>query len=251
MAIGRAPARCLVFGGSGALGGAVCEALAAAGARVALTYHANRAAAEALAARLPGAIPLAVDVASVAEVDRVVDAASDALGGIDAFVHAAAIGVAVACEGAASSHRLPQIDEAAFDRLIAVNLRSAFFAVRRVAPIMAADGGGSVVLVGSVDGVKAIPSPAHYAASKAGLGGFVRAASKELGEARVLLNVVAPGVLEAGLSRLIPENLHREYEKHCGLRRRGRLAEIAATCAWLALENTYVTGQTILIDGAL
>ena len=251
MGLARQPARCLVLGGSGAVGGAMCEALAARGARVAFTWHTNEAAAAALLPRLPGGSALRLDVTRIDALEGVVASVAETLGGIDAFVSCAAIGVAVECVGAAARHRLGQIDEAAFDRLMAVNLKSAFFAVRALAGVMGPDGGGSVVLLGSVDGVKSIPSPAHYAASKAALGGFVRAASKELGEQKILLNVVAPGVLEHGLSRLIPENLHREYEKHCALGRRGRLAEVAETCAWLAVENTYVTGQTIVLDGAL
>jgi len=67
----------------------------------------------------------------------------------------------------------------------------------------------------------------------------------------VKINVVAPGVLEAGSSRLLPEPLRAEYLKHCGLRRYGKLEEIAGLVAWLALENTYITGQTLVVDGAL
>ena len=75
--------------------------------------------------------------------------------------------------------------------------------------------------------------------------------AKELGEWNVRVNLVAPGVMEGGLSRTLPKNLLDEYKKHCGLRRLGRLQEIADLMAWLATENTYVTGQTIVVDGGL
>jgi NAD(P)-dependent dehydrogenase (short-subunit alcohol dehydrogenase family) len=77
------------------------------------------------------------------------------------------------------------------------------------------------------------------------------AMAKELGKDGIRVNLVAPGILESGMSHVLPENLRQEYLKHCGLRRYGRQAEIAAWAAWLALHNTYVTGQTILVDGAL
>ncbi|MDP6506290.1 MAG: SDR family oxidoreductase, partial [Planctomycetota bacterium] len=60
-----------------------------------------------------------------------------------------------------------------------------------------------------------------------------------------------PGILEEGISRDLPDDLLSEYIKHCGLKRVGRLSEVASIIAWLAHENTYVTGQTILVDGAV
>jgi NAD(P)-dependent dehydrogenase (short-subunit alcohol dehydrogenase family) len=96
-----------------------------------------------------------------------------------------------------------------------------------------------------------VPAPVHYAAAKGALAGMTAAMAKELGPHGVRVNLVAPGILEDGMSRSLPEELRTEYLKHCGLRRYGRLSEIAAWAGWLALHNTYVTGQTILVDGAL
>lgn len=246
----RAGTRALVLGGSGALGQAVCRLLAARGARVAFTYHRGEQAAAALGAALPGALALPLDVTSIPDLEAAVDRAADALGGLTALVHCAAVGVAVERQAEGSHHRLGQIDEAGWDQLLAVNTKSAFFAVKRLQRHLD-PAGGNVVLLGSVDGVKPVPTPVHYAASKAALCGMAMAMAKELGERRVLVNVVAPGVLEAGLSRTLPLQLRQEYEKHCGLRRVGTLAEAAELVVWLATENTYVTGRTILLDGAL
>jgi NAD(P)-dependent dehydrogenase (short-subunit alcohol dehydrogenase family) len=245
--------RVLVIGGSGALGGAVTANLVARGARVALTYHGNEAAARDLSAAHGEAVAavLPLDLASVASVEACCERAASALDGIDALVFAAAVGVTIECAGPVSHHRIAHFDEAAWDRMIDVNLKGAFFAVRALAGPLAAAGGGDVVLVSSVDGVKPVPSPVPYAASKAALGGMARALSKELGERSIRLNVVAPGVMDGGLSRDLPANLRDEYVKHCGLRRIGKMTEVAATVAWLALDNTYVTGQTLVVDGAL
>jgi NAD(P)-dependent dehydrogenase (short-subunit alcohol dehydrogenase family) len=239
--------RCLVLGGSGHVGGAVCEALVAAGARVAFTYLRNQAAADALVARLPGAVALRVDLADAAATEAAVDAAAAALGGLDALVHAAGAPI----EAGGGRLTLADVDVAAWDRAHAVNVRAAFVAVRRILPAFAAAGGGEVVLLGSVDAVKALPAPAHHAASKAALRGLVTSLAKELGPRGVRLNLVAPGLLEGGLSRAVPEELRREYLKHTGARRFGKPAEIAALVRFLVLENTYITGQTLVADGGL
>ncbi len=244
--------RCLVLGGSGALGRVVCEALAAGGARVAFTWHTGEEVARDLAGRLEGAVPLRVDLAGPAgAVEGVVDAAAAELGGLDAFVQCAGLAVPMECAGLDSHHRIEHVDEALFDRLMAVNVKSTFFACRRVVPLLRAAGGGNIAFTGSVDGVKMVPSPAHYSASKGALRGLTMALAKELGDAKILVNMVAPGILEGGISRAIPRPLVAEYVKHCGLKRVGRAGEVAALLAWLALENTYVTGQTMLLDGAL
>ena len=155
------------------------------------------------------------------------------------------------CVGPTSHHRMPDVDEAGWDRILDVNAKSTFFAVRRVSEVMRRGGGGNIVFIGSVDGVKPAPSPVHYAASKGALAGMTLAMAKELGEHRIRVNMVAPGILEGGLSRSLPENLLQEYVKHCGLKRVGKLSEIASIVAWLARHNTYVTGRVLLADGAL
>jgi NAD(P)-dependent dehydrogenase (short-subunit alcohol dehydrogenase family) len=146
---------------------------------------------------------------------------------------------------------MDDVDERAWNAMIDVNARSAFFAVRRLSRLMRGNGGGNIVLLGSIDGVKPAPSPVHYAASKAAVSGMVKAMAKELGPYNIRVNTVAPGVLDGGLSRVLPDDLRREYLKHCGLKRLGRLDEVASVAAWLALDNTLVTAQTIVVDGAL
>jgi NAD(P)-dependent dehydrogenase (short-subunit alcohol dehydrogenase family) len=242
----------LVIGGSGSLGRAVCTTLAALGSRVALTYHTGRAVADDLVARLPGVRAWALDLTSVADIGRTVEAAAGALGGLDAVVHCAALGLAPGdplhdCP----RQRLEDVSAAGWDGLMAVNVRSAFFACQAAAPHLRRAGGGNVVLVGSIDGVKPVPSPIPYCTSKAALVGLAQALAKELGKDHIRVNVVAPGILEGGLSRTLPKPLLDEYLRHCGLKRLGRPAEAANVIAWLARHNTYVTAQTLIVDGAL
>jgi NAD(P)-dependent dehydrogenase (short-subunit alcohol dehydrogenase family) len=146
---------------------------------------------------------------------------------------------------------MTDVDEPAWDRMLDVNARSAFFAVRSAAPHLRERGGGNIVLLGSIDGVKLVPAPVHYAAAKGALAGMTAAMAKELGPDGIRVNLVAPGILDGGMSRVLPDELRAEYLKHSGLRRYGRMEEIAEYVAWLALHNTYLTGQTVLVDGAL
>jgi len=245
------PTRCLVFGGSGALGRVVCETLASQGARVAFTYHTRSEIAKSLTERLPDTVALTLDLASLSDVERVVDEATSALGGLDAFVQCAGVAVTTGRDQGGSHPTISQVGERAWDDMMDVNVKSTFFALRRVVEVLRSSGGGNIVLVGSVDGVKPVPAPVHYAASKGALTGMIAALAKELGEHNVRVNMVAPGILEGGISGALEDRLMKEYLKHCGLKRLGRLSEVANVVAWLVRHNTYVTGQTVLVDGAL
>ena len=111
--------------------------------------------------------------------------------------------------------------------------------------------GGNIIIVGSMDGVKTVPSPIHFALSKAALKGLTESLSKELGGFNIRVNMIAPGIMEGGQSDLLSEERLAPYLKHCSLRRLGQPEEAAEVIAWFALENTYVTGQSILLDGGL
>jgi len=242
---------CLVFGGSGSLGRVVCTTLAEQGARVAFTYHRGETAAKELLPKLPGGWSRKLDLLNIQDVDKAIDEAAAALGGIDAFVQCAAVAHTVKSTGPKVHHLMGDVDEAGWDAMMDVNVKSTFFAARKAAEVMKRGAGGNIVLVGSIDGVKSVPSPVHYAAAKGALGGLTLSMSKEVGPHKIRVNLIAPGILEAGLSRILPDELMQDYLKHCGLKRLGKLGEIAALIAWFAQKNTYVTGRTILADGGL
>jgi len=226
----------IVLGGSGTVGREVCRMLAGRGVPLGYTYHTNATAGiDAPAKQL--------DVTDVAAIETTIDAFAGELGPIHSLINCAAVGTA--------HLSLQEIDQAAWDEMIAVNTRPSFFAVRRASHHMRQNGGGSIVLLGSIDGVKSAPSPVHYAASKGALAAMVKAMAKELGPHNIRVNSVAPGILERGLSATVPADLRDEYLKHCGLKRLGRVEEIAALVTWLATENTFVSGQTVVVDGGL
>ena len=235
----------LVLGGSGVVGSACVRELCARGAAVAFSYNTARTKADALAAET-GAQAFSLDVVETGATAAFVARAAEALSGLDALVHA--IGIASTRIPAAFDDDLAD-DEAGLDRLLTVNVRSAYVAVTRAQSLMT--NGGNIVLVGSVDGEKSVPSAPPYAMSKAALSGMARALAKVLGPKKIRINVVAPGILEGGASGVVPERIRTEYLKHTNARRFGTSQEIARTIAHLALENTYVTGKTMLLDGGL
>lgn len=223
----------------------MCRALAAEGAKVGLTFNRGEAVADELVAE--GACARRLDLTVTRDIPRVIDELSAELGGVTSFVHCAGVGSASA---AGAYDRIADPDEAGWDRLMAINVRSAFFACQHLACAFG-PGGGNVVLVGSIDGEKSVPSPTPYATSKGALSAMARSLAKALGAQRIRVNVVAPGLLESGAARSVPEEVRADYVKHSGSKRLGRHDEIARIVAWLALENTYVTGQTLFADGGL
>ena len=241
--------RCLVFGGSGAVGGAVLTELVTRGARVAFTYHENSEVARRRAADLDLPPALQVDLADAGSVERGVDAAAEALGGLDAFVQCAGLAVTVDSPERCPAQHLPDIDERAWDRMLDVVVRGTFFASRRVIRVM--EGGGNLVLLGAVDGVKSAPAPVHHAAACGALSAMARAMAKEVGARGIRVNVVAPGPLEDGQSTTLSDAIKQDFQRHSGLRRLGKASEVAAVVRWLALENTYLTGRTVCVDGGL
>lgn len=238
--------RVLVVGGSGNLGQVICRSLHAADARVAFTYFKGEHAAKALRSEL-GCEAVQLDLRDLARVGPALTELSAKLGGLDCLIHAAAIGSTLTPP---AFDRLEDATVEGFQALMAINVGSAFFACQALARELS-QARGNIVLLGSVDGIKPVPSPPPYAVSKAALKGLALSLCKALGPAGVCVNVVAPGVLESGASHTLPDELRAEYLKHCGLKRVGTLQEAANLVCWLGLHNTYITGQTLMVDGGL
>lgn len=240
-----APKRCIVVGGTGTVGRALVTDLGAAGARVGFTYFKSEATAKELLAHAEVAAP--VDLRELDAIGPALDRLTYELGGVDAVVHAAAV---TSTRDPPIFDHVDGVDLDGWQALMSVNVTSAFVAVRHLVPSFAGDG-GNVVMIGSVDGIKPIPTPVPYAVSKAALRGLVLSLAKALGPRKIRVNMVAPGILERGASAVVPDDLRREYLKHSALGRYGRIDEVVPLLSWLALDNVYMTGQTLLLDGGL
>lgn len=177
----------LISGGASGIGEAMVRAFAAQGAKVGFVDRA-RDHGEALQAQLRAAGSrvdfIHCDITQESDYTAAIAAIEQSLGPITVLINNAANDL---------RHRLDEIDSDAFDRLIAVNLKHAFFAAKAVAPMMTRAGGGSIVNLGSVGWMMASAGYPVYAASKAAAHGLTRALARELGPQRIRVNTLVPG----------------------------------------------------------
>lgn len=223
----------LVLGGTGAVGAAVVAALAARGVAVTFTYRRSVEKAEALAAA-HGARALPIDLADL-----------DALEALLATLPAP--DVIVACAAAAPGPAFVEQTAAGWREVFAVNVDATAAVCRWRAR---AGGAGDIVLVGGLDRGQSLPLPPAYAASQGALSALAMALAHELG-ADLRVNLVALGVLDAGLSRQLSAGRRKDYQTFSALRREGTPAEAASVITWLALENRYIHGKVIAANGGI
>lgn len=244
----------LVTGGSRGIGAAICRALAAAGATVAVNYRSNedaalRVCAEINAARNSAgpqiggeARPFAADVGRSASVRALVDAVNSAFGPVDVLVHNAGL------QRSAMAHRMT--DEQ-WHEVLAVNLHAAFYLARAVLPAMRSAGSGCLVFIASASASVAQPGAAGYVAAKHALIGLTKALALESANKGIRVNAVSPGLTDTDMvANLSPE-------QRAGLLRRiplGRIAtpeEVAATVEWVIRGATYSTGNVFHVSGGV
>ena len=231
----------LVFGGTGAVGSEVLKGLARAGIPTAFTWFRSAERARALATELSQRA-LQVDLGSAPATRAALrDLAASGLRPT-LFIH---------CAAALRSAALAELTDEDWLRAQAVNCQSAFIAVQALAPAMAEQKEGHVVLVSALDRTQSARLPVQFAASQGALSALAMALAKELGPSGVRANVVALGLLEEGLSRAIDPKLKADYTNFSALRRLGSAAEVAKAILWLALENTYINGRVIAVNGGL
>jgi 3-oxoacyl-[acyl-carrier protein] reductase len=133
-----------------------------------------------------------------------------------------------------------------------VNVKGAFLTARAVLKGMIRRRGGVILNIGSLAGVRMIDAPVHYCASKAALKGLTQALAKEVARYQIRVLCLAPGLLEDGVGRNLPEHRLADYVKHCALSRVGTFAEVARFAAFLVSDaNSYMSGETVVMDGGL
>jgi NAD(P)-dependent dehydrogenase (short-subunit alcohol dehydrogenase family) len=232
--------RALVLGGSGYVGAAVVRALCARGLAVTFTYHKGVARARALEAET-GAEAQPLDLTERAALQ----------GFLRAVVAAGTPAVAVHCAAVSRGAELAALTDSDWDRAVAVNGYSAYALCQALGPALGARGGGDIVLVGALDRGQTLPLPVHFAATQGMLAAMTMALGKALGEHRVRVNMVALGPLGGGLSAALPPSLVEDYRAFSALRRLGTPEEAARVIAWLALENTFMTGRVVPANGGV
>lgn len=239
----------VVTGASRGIGKAIAEAFAREGAAVMICGRKQEtldAAAQDLAG-LPGRVATCLcHVGRVEELQRLLDAATREFGRIDILVNNAATNIAFG--------PCLEMDEAQFDKMVEINLKSAFRLTNLVAPGMCDRGSGSIINIASTSGLRPQKHALLYSMTKAALIMMTRSYALELGPKGVRVNAIAPGLVETRLSEYYWKDPER-FENYVGrqpLRRAGKPREIADVAVMLASgESSFLTGQVIIVDGGL
>jgi NAD(P)-dependent dehydrogenase (short-subunit alcohol dehydrogenase family) len=237
----------LITGGSRGLGRAIALAFANAGAKVALTYARDDDAAAGVVKKIEqaGGTTKAYrsDVLDKKANDAVVRDVELTFGGLDILVNSAGI-----------SQNLPLalIEEDDFCRVMDVNVKGTFLMSKSALKGMIRRKSGVVLNIGSLAGVRMIEAPIHYCTSKAAIVGLTRAMAKEVARHNVRILSLAPGLLEDGMGRNLPDHRLAAYLRHCSLGRLGTLDEAARLAVFLVSDQcSYMTGETVVLDGGV
>lgn len=231
----------VVTGGGSGIGRGIANGFAAYGARVAI-WERDEATASAAAEEVDG-LACTVDVRDEARVDAALLEVVEAFGTPTILVN-----------NAGGVFRSPLLDTSAngWDALIRSNLTHLLLCTQRVARAMVdADVGGSIVNITSIEGTRAAPGYAAYAAAKAGVVNLTKTAALELAPHGIRVNCLAPDVtMTEGLLAVAPEGFERGIANMVPMGRPGHVDEMAGAAVFLASElSSYVTGQTIHVDG--
>jgi 3-oxoacyl-[acyl-carrier protein] reductase len=230
----------LVTGASRGIGAAIAVMLAEAGVVVAINYRERAGEAETVAAKIKAAggraIAIAADVSQATAVTSMVGRVAMDLGSIDILINNA---------GMAIVRGIDELTENEFDQTIAVNLKSAFLCTQAVLPGMRARKWGRIVNIssGAARGAGAIG--VHYNASKAGMEGLTRGYAARLVKEGITVNAVAPSLIETDMMRG-----RTDLARNIPVGRMGHAEEVAQAVT-MVLGNSYMTGQTIVLNGGM
>jgi 3-oxoacyl-[acyl-carrier protein] reductase len=234
----------LVTGASGGLGSAIAKALAAQGAKVALSGT-REDALRAVAADIGGeAVILPCNLGDAAEVDALIPRAVEALGGrLDILVNNA---------GITRDNLVMRMKDDEWNQVIGVNLEAAFRLIRAAAKPMMKARFGRVISITSVVGVTGNPGQANYAASKAGLIGMSKSLAQELASRNITVNCVAPGFIRSAMTDALTDAQKEAILTKIPAGDLGAGEDIGAAVAYLASrEASYMTGQTLHVNGGM
>ena len=243
--LGLAGKRVIVTGAAGGLGRAFALAFARAGCRVMVGDVGDVAETVALIAAAGGAgLGVRLDVTSANSCRSMTEQAQALMGGLDVLVNNAAL------YGGLQRAHFEDIDEAVWDRVMAVNVKGVWQASRFAAPLMKAAGGGSIINIASATVFSGSPQWMHYVASKGAVIAMSRTMAKELGPDDIRVNVLAPGFTMTEASLGLIENARSYGVDRAAIKRPIEATDIVGAALYLGSPHSaFMTGQTMIIDG--
>jgi 3-oxoacyl-[acyl-carrier protein] reductase len=231
----------LVTGGAGGIGAACCRALAGEGFRVGVGYRSSAEAARILCEEI-GGFPVPGDVAVVEDVEKMIGAVKDAGGRLDVLVNNAAVNV----NGAFMMMPLEDID-----KVRAVTRGTILLTKLAIRRFMFRQKSGRIINISSVVGHQGNAGQVPYTMEKAGLDAMTRSLAAELVDRGILVNSVAPGFIDTGMTAALPAEIKEMILKQIPLGRMGKPEEVAEVVAFLATRGSYITGSVIHVNGGL
>jgi len=237
----------LVTGGSRGIGKAISAAFAEDGDKVVINYGKSLREAEALQAELsPGNNNITIeqaDVSDYSQVKRMVGNIVARYGRIDVLANNA---------GIVRDGFLMLMSEKDWGDVIDINLTGVFNCSKAVSELMISQREGVIINIASLSGIVGLPGQVNYSAAKGGVIAFTRALAKELVSFGIMVNAVAPGVIETEMVNALNQKAINNFLEVIPMRRFGKPAEVASVVKFLASEGAaYITGETICVTGGL
>ena len=237
----------IVTGGSRGIGRAIALCLAEEGAKVAVIYAGNTAAAEetlqAITEKGGQAISIQCDVANEDAVNAMVKQVKEQFGSVDILVNNA---------GITRDGLLMRMKTADWQAVLDTNLTGTFFCTKAVTKIMMKQRSGAIVNLTSVVGLTGNAGQANYAAAKSGIIGFTKSVAKELASRGIRANAVAPGCIDTDMTAVLSDAVKEEMIKTIPLGRVAQPEEVAKAVLFLVSDcASYITGQVLNVDGGM
>lgn len=227
----------LITGGSGGIGEAICEEFAK-DSDVIFTYNSNEEKALQIAERL-NCTAIKCDVSCSFDVKNLYETVKKSFPRIDVLVNNA---------GISQIKLFSDITDYEWQKMISVNLNSAFYVTKAFLKDMINAKKGSIINISSVWGVHGASCEVHYSTSKAALIGFTKALAKEAGPSGITVNCIAPGVIDTPMNCHLSEDEKAYLTEETPLGRMGKASEVAVLVRNIS-ESSFITGQIIGIDG--
>jgi len=237
----------IVTGGTRGIGLAIVKAFLEEGASVALfgsrKETADKAVAELKAENADAkVVGLAPDLTSYEEVEKAVAQVKETFGKVDILANNA---------GISARESIYDYDPKAFENIINLNVNAVFYCSKAVAPIMKAQGGGSIINTSSMVSIYGQASGSGYPTSKFAVNGLTKSLARELGKDNIRVNAVLPGVTRTDMVAALPKEIVDRISATIPLGRVGEPEEVANAFVFLASDKaSYITGATLTVDGA-
>ncbi len=237
----------IITGGVRGIGKAIAREFCENGADVLLCYRSNDEQARKTAEELAGfgtrVELLKGDVADPETAKAAVAKAKECFGRVDILVNNA---------GITRDKLLMRMSDTDFTDVISANLNGSFYFLSAAAKVMIKQKSGRIINLSSVAGVKGNPGQVNYSASKAGVVGMTMSAAKELGRRGITVNAIAPGFIDTDMTAVMTDDQKAKAAEAISLGRTGKPEDVAKTALFLASDGaSYITGQTICVDGGL